>query len=514
MEATFAALDRSQLILELAPTGEILTANENFLTTLGYGLPEIVGRNHTVFVTEEDAQTDAYQVFWRKLRAGEFFSDTFHRVAKDGSDVWIQGVYNPVLDASGRPYKIIKVATDVTVIESRRRAAVAQNVKALEQAEQALAARTRFLANVSHELRTPLAAIIGLADLLSKTALDADQGAVVSEILTSGEVLQNLVNDLLNTAQLEAGAVEIHLEPVDALSVAQAVQSLLLPRAKEKHLSLEVSAENLPPALMLDGLRVRQILTNLVNNAIKFTSEGGVTARLDWRDERLHGVVADTGEGFPPEEAARLFLPFEQRRETLNRTGGGVGLGLAICADLISAMGGTIFAESCPGRGSRFGFSIPAKASKAAERPAKPRKAKVQMARRALNVLVAEDNSALQRIMTALLNTLDCQVTLASNGQDAVSLYQHHPAGHFDICFMDLRMPIMDGVQAMRAIRALDRPMHLPIIAVSADVLDGRNVIEQIGGFDGFTSKPIIPTVIAGYLDTVASDAKRQARPL
>lgn len=512
MEATFAALDRSQLILELAPNGEILRANENFLATFGYDLDEIVGHHHALLISAEEVLRADYIAFWDRLRAGEFFTDTFHRRAKDGSDVWIQGVYNPILDASGRPYKIIKVATDVTAIEHERLAAIALNASALDKAQDALAAKARFLANVSHELRTPLAAMLGLGDLLARTSLDAEQASILSDIISSGEVLQNLVNDLLSAAQLEAGAVEIHLEPVNATSIAEAVQSLLTPRARDKGLRLDLYADDLPPALLLDGLRVRQVLTNLVANAIKFTTEGAVTVRLDWREETLFAAVTDTGEGFPPEEAARLFQPFQQRRETRDQSAGGVGLGLAICADLITAMGGTINAESAPGCGASFSFSLPAKVGQIAERQSTTGKPRTSRRRRPLNALVAEDNSALQRIMIALLGTLGCQVSLATNGLEAVNLYQQNPADHFDICFMDLRMPIMDGVEAMRAIRALGRPAHLPIIAVSADVLDGQGMIAGIDGFegfDGFASKPIRPDAIAAYLDAVALGAKR-----
>lgn len=509
MEATFAALNRSQLILELAPNGEILSANENFLATFGYSLDELVGHHHALLISAEEVERAEYLAFWERLRAGEFFTDTFHRRAKDGSDVWIQGVYNPVLDTNGSPYKIIKVATDITAIERERRAAIALNASALDQAQNALSAKARFLANVSHELRTPLAAMLGLGDLLSKTALDAEQAPILSEIMASGEVLQNLVNDLLSTAQLEAGAVEIHLEPVNPASIAEAVQSLLAPRAMDKGLHLDLYTDNLPQALLLDGLRVRQVLTNLINNAIKFTAKGAVTVRLDWREETLFGAVTDTGEGFPPEEAARLFQPFEQRRETRDRSCGGVGLGLAICADLIAAMGGTISAESAPGRGASFSFAIPAKAGKIAAKPNKQTMA-ARKSRRSLNVLLAEDNSALQRIMIALLSALGCEVTLAVNGQDAVDHYKQHPSDHFDICFMDLRMPVMDGVEAMRAIRALGGPVHLPIVAVSADVLDGQGVATEERGFDGFASKPISPDAIAAHLDAVALRAKRR----
>lgn len=171
MEATFAALNRSQLILELAPNGEILSANENFLATFGCSLDEVVGHHHALLISAEEVERAEYLAFWERLRAGEFFTDTFHRRAKDGSDVWIQGVYNPVLDTNGSPYKIIKVATDITAIERERRAAIALNASALDQAQNALSAKARFLANVSHELRTPLAAMLGLGDLLSKTAV-------------------------------------------------------------------------------------------------------------------------------------------------------------------------------------------------------------------------------------------------------------------------------------------------------------------------------------------------------
>lgn len=503
MAGTFAALNRSQLILELSLSGQILAANENFLTTMGYHLDELLGRRHAVFVADDEARTPGYIDFWRRLREGKFFSDTFHRVAKDGSDVWIQGVYNPVLDENGRPYKIIKVATDITEIETQRLAAVAENLEARERAEQAVAAKARFLANMSHELRTPLAGMIGMTQLLSHTALMADQASLVSDLMESGQVLQALVNDLLNTAQLEAGGVEIHPEPSDLAAIARSVQMLLTPRAVEKGLELEVLAQNLPPALMVDGLRVRQILTNLVNNAIKFTMEGSVSLRMDWRDDRLYCAVADTGEGFPPEEAMRLFLPFEQRSETLSRASGGVGLGLAICADLVAIMDGEIGAESEPGRGATFRFEIPAAVCSGAQTAADVNHPVRTESARALKVLVAEDNGALQRIMAALLTELGCDVTLAVNGEDAVATYRSHPPGYFDICFMDLRMPILDGIQATRAIRARDQGVHLPIIAVSADVLDGQHIIEQVGGFDGFAPKPIIPEIIASHLDAV-----------
>lgn len=255
---------------------------------------------------------------------------------------------------------------------------------------------------------------------------------------------------------------------------------------------------DLPAFALIDGLRVRQVITNLLANAIKFTAQGSVTLSARWETNALSCEVSDTGGGFAAEEKSRLFKPFEQGVESLNRTFGGTGLGLAISSDLIAAMGGHIDAESILGRGSRFFFSVPAPLAQAPEAAA-PAPGPEHDAER-LSVLVAEDNATIQLLLKRILDAAQCDVTLTANGIEAVGAAE---AGAFDLCLLDLRMPKMDGIAALQAIRALPNGADLPVFAVSADVLDGRETVETMGDFDGFLPKPLRPDLIMRLVSDV-----------
>ena len=364
---------------------------------------------------------------------------------------------------------------------------------ALHKAEAAAQAKSDFLAVMSHEIRTPINGILGMAQLLEDATLDAEQRQHLSLLLRSGDDLLVLVNEILDFSKIEAGKLELELRDFVLREEIDSVLTLFRPLVEAKGLQLHCLVhDTVPEAVQGDSTRLRQVFSNLLSNAIKFTAQGqiGVEVRASavaLGGHRLHCVVRDSGIGIARDRLDRLFKPFSQVDSSMTRQYGGTGLGLAICARLCEAMGGGIEVDSQAGVGSTFRFSLdvaPATALQAQAAPVSPSGAALDAS---LRVLVVDDNAINRTLAGTLLKRLGIVADMAHDGRAGVAMVQAHA---YDIVFMDMQMPEMDGVQASREIRKLPLARQPLIVALTANAYAADRQRCLDAGMDDFLSKP------------------------
>ncbi|MFP4155613.1 MAG: ATP-binding protein [Halothiobacillaceae bacterium] len=380
--------------------------------------------------------------------------------------------------------------------------------RTLDALREAQAARDQFLANMSHEIRTPLNGIIGFLDLFEQTPLTDQQRDYLDTIRHSSSSLLGIINDILDFSKIDAGMLKLEEEPLALRDTLSAVVRLFGSRAEENGTRLYLTLDpRLPAQVIGDALRLKQIVSNLVSNAVKFTENGTVEVRVDRlncaddRHEdccRLLLSVRDTGIGMPPEMLDRIGQPFAQADSSTTRRYGGSGLGLAICKQLIELMGGTLTVQSCPGVGTTFEFELQMRTTKSPEKVAPPQPvaragaiAEPGMQR----VLLVEDNPVNQKLMKAVLTRMGLEQVLAGNGAEALEIFEQQATqSPFDAVLMDISMPVMDGVEATRRIRALEAKRgwsHTPIVALTANALKGDRERFLAEGMDEMLTKPL-----------------------
>ncbi len=348
-------------------------------------------------------------------------------------------------------------------------------------------ARDDFLAMISHEIRTPLNGIIGFADILSRSDLDESQKDSVRNIQESGSGLLRILNDILDMSKARAGKLQTIEEAVDIKAVIKSVFDLFRPLYQKNHnrVSLRIS-EGLPNFILSDEIRLRQILSNLLSNAAKFTQNGSVTCDVRCDDNSLILTVADTGIGINPARQAAIFEPFEQESESISRQFGGTGLGLSITKHIIEAMGGHIVLVSELGQGSQFTVTLPLKPCEEISAPVEEDDNDAPFFHH--HILVVEDIPMNQNLICAILEKRGCTVVVAENGSEALQMIKDHV---FDAVLMDVRMPVMDGLEATQKIRSNFGSSLLPIIGMTAhaDAVEIKNCLEA--GMDEVLTKPI-----------------------
>uniref|UniRef100_B0T891 histidine kinase n=1 Tax=Caulobacter sp. (strain K31) TaxID=366602 RepID=B0T891_CAUSK len=376
--------------------------------------------------------------------------------------------------------------------------------KAQIEAQEANRAKSAFLAMMSHELRTPMNGVLGMAHALGSTQLDARQADYVETIVQSGDGLMAILNDILDLSKIEARKLEFEITPFDIRALGRQLQRVWSETARRKGLSLTLDvAPETPQWLAGDPARVRQILLNLVSNALKFTEEGRVALRI--APHAAGGVeitVSDTGAGMSPEQQAKLFTPFVQGDASIARRFGGTGLGLSICRELAEMMGGRVTADSRPGEGSTFTVVL-ALATAQAPTPEAAPAARPDLA--GTRVLVVDDNVANQAVARAVLEAAGVLVGTANDGRQALARLR---VEDFDLVLMDVHMPVMDGIEALRRVRGGEGGRaDVPVMALTADAMSGE-AERLVGlGFDDAQPKPIQP---AGLLRAIA---RRRAPP-
>lgn len=397
---------------------------------------------------------------------------------------------------------LMTIAVYNMVSDIRRRIQVEKELLYLkEKAIEASEMKSHFLANMSHEIRTPLNGIHGMIELMLQTKLTNEQKDYIDTLKESSAALLALINDILDLSKIEAGRLDLEVIPFEPHEVASAVTKVLEYSAQHKNLKIEVHSHKPVPEIVLgDGLRLRQILMNLVGNAIKFSSQGTIQIHISMVDmhasrARLRFEVVDEGVGFDDETKKKLFKTFSQADSSTTRKYGGTGLGLAICRQLVELMGGQIDVFSNPGKGSTFWFEIPYDVSSV--RISKAKEAYEQqplgLDGKAPMVLVVEDHLVNQKVVTNLLNKIGCQYKLANDGFEALEILKSEK---FDVILMDCHMPKMDGYETTAIIRSGKDVLQpeIPIIAATANVIKGEKEKCLAAGMNDYISKPMALT--------------------
>ncbi len=471
--------------------------NRAFATTFERDVDAITGRNdrelfgkrlHDRFVSQD-----------RQLLASSEARSFDERMRINGELRDVRARKKPVFDARGRAIGIVGIAIDLT--EERR--VQQQLAHAVEEARAAAAAKSRFLAMMSHEIRTPMNGVLGMIDLLGDTPLQPAQQRLLDSCRASSVALLTILDDILDFSKIEAGKLDLEHVPVALRPLIDEVCASLAPQAKARKVRIDVQLHaDVPPAIVGDPVRLRQILLNLAGNAVKFTAGGRVTVEACVDSSALQLCVRDTGIGMTPEAMAQLFRPFEQADAATTRRFGGTGLGLSIVKRLAELMGGTVTCQSAPGAGSCFTVTLPLVA---AAMPA--RNAPVAMAvrpPRGLRALLAEDHPVNREVIAGQLAKLGWECDMAEDGEAAWAVLSDAGlAARYAALITDCHMPRLDGyglVERVRAQEAARKRTRLPILALTANAMQGERERCLAAGMDAYLAKPFQVDKLAAAL--------------
>jgi signal transduction histidine kinase/ActR/RegA family two-component response regulator len=447
-----------------------------------------------IYVTIDPRDRPVVEEAWRRhVEEGQPYRPEYRVARSDGKEVWVEGVTELFTDENGRPLRLVGAMQNIT----ERKRVERDLVQAKEEAEAANRAKSTFLATMSHEIRTPLNGVLGMAQAMALDGLSETQRERLDVIRLSGETLLAVLNDVLDLSKIEAGKLELEQGRFDIGGLVKGALAAFTTIAEDKGLSFDLRVEPEAAGTYLgDATRVRQIIFNLISNALKFTEHGQVRVTVGSSDGDIILKVRDSGIGITPAQLDQLFQKFEQADASTTRRYGGTGLGLAICRELAQLMGGDITAASVPGEGATFTVRLPL--SKAAAQPGKAPVAAVSGDRPSPDteaqpprVLAAEDNAVNQIVLKTLLEQAGLGVSIVSDGRAAVAAWT---AGEWDIILMDVHMPEMDGPTATRLIRAHEAETgrrRTPIVALTANAMAHQIQGYIDAGMDGFVSKPI-----------------------
>jgi len=487
------SLDEHAIVSAADVQGRITDVNDQFCTISGYTREELIGRNHRIVRSQEHSK-EFYKAMWRQIAHGKVWHGEIKNSKRDGGYYWTNATIVPFLNKEGKPFQYISIRTNITELKRME----AELAAALDVANAATKAKSDFLANMSHEIRTPMNAIIGFTGLCLETVLSAKQRDYLNKISASADSLLGIINDILDFSKIEAGKLDIETIPFDLDRVFDNLSTLLSIKAYEKSLELLFfRLPNIPVQLIGDPLRLGQILTNLANNAVKFTHSGEVVISARMKSQstdtvRLEFSISDTGIGMTPEQQERLFKSFSQTDSSITRKYGGTGLGLAISKQLIQMMGGDIHVKSTPGVGSSFTFDIPF----GLVEPFSHKPIGMSVDLHNLRVMIVDDNATSIEILQNYLEFLSFQVTVAHSGRVALDIIREI-GNTFDLIVMDWKMPDINGLEVAKLIKT-DPLLQPPpkIILVTASSRDDVSRIQDAEFLDNILIKPINPSFL------------------
>lgn len=492
------AVDASAILSIADLEGNIIFVNDKLCEIAEYEREELLGKPHSIF-RHPSTPSHVFKELWETIKAGKIWQGILKNRKKSGESYYVDAVIVPIHDEAGNISQFLGLRYEITSLVK------AQNALriALQRAEEADRVKGVFLANMSHEMRTPLNGIIGFSKLLLEESLAPLQREYIEIIDKSSEHLLGIINDILDLSKIESGKFALETLPMKLDEELRAVLSLGEAKTKQKGIKLRYTFGASKDLVVLgDAMRLRQVSMNLLSNAVKFTPEGGeVACEVRVLEELAQTIVlefsiSDTGIGIAPEHLDKIFKPFEQAESSTARNYGGTGLGLPISQELVRLMGGEMKCESAPHRGSRFYFTLEFQkvdAAKPEERtlPKEPRFS--------ARVLVAEDNPINQRLVRIVLEKMGLEVVLASDGAEALELYE---AQAFDLVLLDIHMPVMDGLEAHRRLRERQgvSGKAVPIVVLSANAMgsDRAKYLEE--GFDACLTKPLIKEELVAVL--------------